>query len=257
MVASRTEPLISGPELFCRFALPPNVLGYCGPSDTRLVGELLQGGSLALAEMRHTATAFAGAWPYLKLISSVTGGDPLDYDVVEAYWLGNSLLKRIDLQTMGNSVSDRFQAQAGPEWPMIAHSLGSQARPSHSFHVFCVYPWVGLLRSGAVDQALHVLDRCRIRWGEVLAEDDGALVVSTRLLTWDGRSLGIGQETMETVQAPIDTQAIRVGDQVAMHWGYACQRITDSQRRHLERYQALHMGLANETGRRLALRVEG
>jgi hypothetical protein len=256
MGASRTKPVTSGPELFCRFAFPPNLLGYCGPGDTALVGELLQGGEVALAEMRQTATAFAGAWPYLQLISSVTGGDPLDYRVVEAYWLGNSLLRQLDLQTMGNSVYDRFSGQAGPEWPMIAQTLGSEARPSHSFHVFCVYPWVGLLQSGSVDQALHVLDRCRIRWGTVEARDNGALVVSTWLLTWDGRSLGLGHETTERVQPPVDAQDIAVGDQVAMHWDYVCQRISETQKRHLETYQAMHMRLANQTGRRLAHRVE-
>ena len=248
--------MISGPELFSRFAFPPNLLGYCGPSDTGLVGELLQGGNAARVEMRHAAAEFAGAWPYLELISSVAGGDPLDYRVVEAYWLGSSLLQRIDLQVMGNSIADRFRAQAGPEWDMVARTLGSAARPTHSFHVFCVYPWVGLLRSGVVDQALHVLDRCRIRWGKVVAREDGAFFVSTRLLTWDGLSLGLSPETEERVQAPVDAQDIAVGDQVAMHWDYVCQRITESQRRHLERYQATHMRLVNQTGRRLAARVE-
>jgi hypothetical protein len=42
-----------------------------------------------------------------------------------------------------------------------------------------------------------------------------------------------------------------------MHWDYVCQRITDTERRHLERYQAVHMNLANQSGRRLANRVEG
>lgn len=249
--------MTSGAALCSRFAFPPNLLGYCGPSDTGLVGELLQGGNAALADMRHAAAEFAGAWPYLELISSAAGDDPLDYRVVEAYWLGNSLLQRIDLQVMGNSIADRFKAQAGPEWEMVARTLGSPARPTHSFHVFCVYPWVGLLRSGAVDQALHVLDRCRIRWGTVAARENGGLVVSTRLLTWDGHSLGMGTETEERVQAPVDVQDIGVGDQVAMHWDYVCQRITETQRRHLERYQAMHMRLANQTGKRLAARVEG
>lgn len=257
MVASRTQPVISGPELFCRFAFPPNLLGYCGPSDTGLVGDLLRGGEDALVEMRHAAVEFAGAWPYLELISAAVGADPLAHRVVEAYWLGNSLLQRIDLQDMGNSIADRFKAQAGPGWEMVARTLGSSARPTHSFHVFCVYPWVGLLRSGAVDQALHVLDRCRIRWGTVAARENGALIVSTRLLTWDGRSLGMGDETRERVQPSADAQEIAVGDQVAMHWDYVCQRITETQRRHLEKYQAMHMRLANETGRRLARRVEG
>ena len=256
MDARRTQPVITGPDLFCRFAFPPNVLGYCGPSDTGLVGELLRAGDEALVEMRHVAAEFAGAWPYLELISDSAGGDPLDYRVVEAYWLGNAILERIDLHTMGNSIADRFRAQAGPEWEMIARTLGTPARPTHSFHVFCVYPWVGLLRSGAVDQALHVLDRCRIRWGTVAAQENGVLIVSTRHLTWDGQALGLGDETIERVQPPVDAQEIAVGDQVAMHWDYVCLRITDTQRRHLEKYQAMHLGLVNQTGRHLARRVE-
>jgi hypothetical protein len=257
MVARHPRPVTSGPALFCRYAFPPNLLGYCGPSDTGLVGELLRGGDAALVEMRHTAAEFAGAWPYLELIASTAGLDPLDHRVVEAYWLGNSLLERIDLQVMGNSIADRFRAQAGPEWEMVARTLGSPARPTHSFHVFCVYPWVGLLRSGVIDQALHVLDRCRIRWGTVTAREGGSVIVSTRLLTWDGHSLGMGDATTERVHPPVDSQEIEVGDRVAMHWDYVCQRITDTQRRHLERYQTVHMNLVNRSGRRLAQRVEG
>jgi hypothetical protein len=200
--------------------------------------------------------AFAGAWPYLELISSATGKSPLDHEVVEAYWLGSSLLGDIDLQMMGNSIADRFKAQAGTEWPFIAETLGSPARPSHSFHVFCVYPWVGMLRSGAVDQALHVLDRCRIRWGTVLARENGAVVVSTRLLTWDGHLLGLGPEQAESVLAPIDDQDIAVGHEVAMHWDYVCQRITNTQRRYLEKYHTMHLRLANHAGRSLAARIE-
>jgi hypothetical protein len=256
MVASRTRPVTSGPELFCRFAFPPNLLGYCGPSDTGLVGDLLRGGNDALVEMRHAAVEFSGAWPYLELISGIAGSDPLDYRVVEAYWLGNSLLQRIDLQTMGNSIADRFKAQAGPEWEMVARTLGSPARPTHSFHVFCVYPWVGLLRSGVIDQALRVLDRCRIRWGTVVARENQTVVVTTRLLTWDGRSLALGEEETEEVRSPADAQEIQVGDQVAMHWDYVCQRISDAQLHSLETYQAMHMGLANQTGKHLARRVE-
>ena len=100
------------------------------------------------------------------------------------------------------------------------------------------------------------MDRCRIRWGRVKTRENGALVVSTRLLTWDGRSLGLGHETTERVQPPVDAQDIAVGDQVAMHRDYVCQRITETQRHHLETYQGMHLRLANQTGRHLARRVE-
>jgi hypothetical protein len=31
------------------------------------------------------------------------------------------------------------------------------ARPHHNFHVFGVYPWVGLLRSGEIAEPLRIL----------------------------------------------------------------------------------------------------
>jgi hypothetical protein len=103
---------------------------------------VLDGGETGVEEMRHVAAAFSGAWPYLELISSATGRDPLDPQVVEAYWLGNSLLDHFDLQMMGNSVTERFQGQAGSGWSIIADTLGTSARPTHSFHG-SQNPWVG------------------------------------------------------------------------------------------------------------------
>jgi hypothetical protein len=246
---------IPGPALFCRFAFPPNLLGYCGPAETALIGELLGAGETGLDEMRQAAAAFSGAWPYLELISAATGREPLDPQVVEAYWLGNALVENLDPQMIGNSIAERFRGQAGSGWSNLADTLGTSARPTHSFHVFCVYPWVGMLRSGVVEQALHVLDRCRIRWGTVRSRKNNTLLVSTQLLTWDGAFLGLAPETIEQVHSPIDDPNIGVGDDVAMHWGYACQRITRSQRHHLARYQTLHMGMANRAGRELAARL--
>jgi hypothetical protein len=158
---------MSGTALFCRFAFPPNSLGYCGPSDPGLLKELVTGGETAREEVTHVIPAFAGAWPYLELIASCSGRDPLHPAVVEAYWLGNTLLEEVDLLTMGNSVDDRFRRRAGWDWQSVTDALNAGGRPTHSFHVFCIYPWVGLLQSGIVEQALDVLDRCRIRWGEV------------------------------------------------------------------------------------------
>ena len=41
----------------------------------------------------------------------------------------------------------------------------------HAFHVLDVFPRVGLMRSGAIDNVLTVMDSCRIRWGRVLERD--------------------------------------------------------------------------------------
>jgi hypothetical protein len=248
----------SGPALFARFAYPPNSLGYCGPVDTGLLGELITAGQSARDELREAALAFAGAWPYLELIGGCTGRDPLDEAVVEAYWIGNSLLDEVELQTWGNSSDERFRSRAGFDWDRISEALNAGGVPNHAFHVFCAYPWVGLLRSGSVDQSLHVLDRCRIRWGEVVGKVNGSVFASSAPLQWDGERLSLGADRVEEVQVSVDPAAgdLDVGDTVAMHWDYVCQRISESQLLRLKRFHDLHLAIVNGNAPRLAVRLE-
>lgn len=245
-----------GPALFSRFAFPPNALGYCGPTDGRLLVELMTSGSTEIEEYRHVLPAFAGAWPYLELIAASSGRDPLDVGVVEAYWLGNPLLEQVDLLMLGNSVEDRFRARAGWDWGTVSDGLKSGARPNHAFHVFCIYPWVGMLRSGVVEQALHVLDRCRIRWGLVTGDTGDRVLVRSHPLTWDGRRLLLGPEHTESVLKPVDSGPLAPGDRVAMHWDYVCQRISGRQQRWLERFHNLHLEIANRSGSALESVIE-
>jgi hypothetical protein len=248
---------MSGASLFCRFAFPPNSLGYCGPSDPGLLKELMTGGTAAIQEVTHVIPAFAGAWPYLELIAMCSDRDPLDPKVVEAYWLGGPLLEQVDLLTMGNSMTERFRHRAGWDWQAVSDALNAGGRPTHSFHVFCIYPWVGLLQSGIVDQALDVLDRCRIRWGEVVGETGDRLLVNSQPLAWDGERLSLSVGRVESVLSPFDKGLIEVGDLVAMHWDYVCQRITPSQHRYLRRYHDLHLSIANRARSELGSRIEG
>ncbi|MEE8332015.1 MAG: DUF6390 family protein [Acidimicrobiia bacterium] len=238
-----------GPALFSRFAHPPNSLGYCGPDDVTWLGELVKAGVTTGDELHHAITAFAGAWPYLELIAGRTNRDPLDHTVVEAYWLGSPLLDTIDPLAWGNSVDERFRGRAGWDWDQISGALNDGGVPTHAFHVFCVYPWVGLLRSGAVDQALDVLERCRIRWGRVVSASNGTVLVESQPLAWDGQLLHLGPHRVESVDASIDPSLPEVspGATVAMHWNYVCQQLTDQQVRWLQRYHDLHLAIANRS----------
>jgi hypothetical protein len=219
---------------------------------------LIDAGPAAHGELRRAATAFAGAWPYLELIAGCVGRDPLDAEVVEAYWLGGPLLDRVDLLAWGNSSDDRFRARAGFDWDRIAVALNAGGVPNHAFHVFCAYPWVGLLQSGAVDQALRVLDRCRIRWGRVVGTFGGRALVRSAPLVWDGHRLSLGSDRLEDVQLSVDPRVppLQPADTVALHWDYICQRISARQLRRLEYYHSRHLAIANGHGGRLAARVE-
>jgi hypothetical protein len=219
--------------MFARFAYPPNALGYCGPDDARGMLERLEAGEDA-AGLRAAARRFEGAWPYLQLIAGANRiADPLDPRVVEAYWIGNGLLDRVDGNLLADSLDERFRRRVGPRLERLVAPAPAGARPHHSFHVFGVYPWLGLIRSGVVEQPLRVLDRCRIRWGQVEAIVGDQAVVRCRLLTWEDGALTLGAPQSEQVTLGDDGLSLAgplgVGDWCALHWDWVCAPLTPVQ----------------------------
>ena len=161
----------AGALLFARYAYPPNALGYCGADENRT---LLEYGEVGASDggLVQLARSFEGAWPYLELIAGANGiDDPLDPSVVEAYWIGSPLLERVDSSSLGAHLDERFRRRAGGAWELLATSIPDGGVPHHDFHVFGVYPWVGLLRSGDATDPLRVLESCRITPGRVLEVD--------------------------------------------------------------------------------------
>jgi hypothetical protein len=242
--------LTDGPLLFARFAFPPNRLGYCGPSQPGTLFEAAAAG--VAAEVEAMAQAFDGAYPYLRLIAASNGiADPLDARVVEAYWIGSPLLNRVEVSAMGRALDERFRPRVGPKWGHMAETIPAGAAPHHAFHVFGVYPWVGLLRSGRVDHPLRVLDRCRIRWGTVLSVEGDSAIVRNRLLSWDGNAIGYGAPVTETVQWAVEGSALGAGpapgDVVALHWDWICDRLSPERLRRLQAWTRKHLDLVNAT----------
>jgi hypothetical protein len=247
---SAADHSAAGALLFARYAYPPNELGYCGSSDSRA---LIEYGAASVVDpgLVQLAQAFAGAWPYLELIAGAVGiPDPLDRRVVEAYWVGNPLLDRVDMELFGRSLMERFRRVSGGAWGHLAEAIPAGAVPHHSFHVFGVYPWVGLLGSDCGQTPLHVLDRCRIRWGRVIETISDQLVVLSRPLTWDGRRVGLGRPRAETVARATDGLAfladVDAGDWVSMHWGWVCDRLSDRALRALRSYTVRQLTITND-----------
>ena len=106
---------------------------------------------------------------------------------------------------MGNSMEDRFRFRTGPRFASLAEGVQAGGLPHHSFHVFCIYPWIGLLTENRqAEHALTVLDRCRIRWGRVTALQGDQAVVESRALAWDGRRLELAEPAQENVVRAVD-----------------------------------------------------
>jgi hypothetical protein len=228
----------AGPLLFARYAYPPNSLGYCGADETRTLleygdAEASDGG---LAELART---FEGAWPYLALIAHANGiADPLDPKVVQAYWVGNELLDHVEPADLARHVHERFRGRVGRATEHLVDTVAAGAVPHHSFHVFAVYPWLGLLRTGIVDEPLHVLDQCRITPARVLSVAGDEAVTRLRPLRWNGRELELGPWTTRPVRWRTDGLSLVApgpGDWVSLHWDFACDRLTPAEASALDR----------------------
>ena len=250
---SPTTAQVDGPTLFARFAFPPNALGLCGPSDTTAVFEYAASGVVD-AGLRELAHGFEGAWPYLELLAGEAGvADPLDARVVSTYWLGGPLADWIPLASVGRSLDERFRLRAGTRWEHLVDALGCGLGLCHGFHVFAVYPWVGLLRSGMRARAVEVLDRCRIRPAQVVAvEGDTAVVRSRPLVDRDGH-LVIGEPESETVQVgdgglTLGGRPPRPGQLVACHWDWVCGPIDSAQSARLGRDTVRQVAFADAHG---------
>lgn len=253
--AGPRAPAVPGPVLFARYAFPPNSHGFCGPDDHTAFFEHGVAGVQAspdLAGLRAMSRQFAGAWPYLELIAAATGvEDPLDRRVVEAYWVGSPRLDAVDTRAVGDSMEERFRFMVGPRFPTLSESVLAGGVPHHSFAVFCIYPWTGLLSDRRkADHALTVLDRCRIRWGKVLGVHGDQVVVESRPLTWDGRRLALGEPERETVVRSVDGVGmvgdLAPGDWVSLHWEWVCDRLTRRQVGFLQSYTLRHLAIVND-----------
>jgi hypothetical protein len=241
---------LTGAQLFIRYAYPPNSLGYCGPADS---AAFFQYGASGVVDrgLVLLARSFEGAWPYLELIAGATGiGDPLDRRVVEAYWVGNALLPAVGIAATATSMEERFRPRTGRQFPKLLDGVLAGGVPHHSFHVFGVYPWVGLLGDDRkAPHALNVLDRCRIRWGRVEHVAGDQVTVTSRPLTWDGRTLGFGEPRPESALCARDGLGyladLRPGDCVSLHWDWVCDRLSPWQLRQLRGYTLRQLEITN------------
>jgi hypothetical protein len=222
------DPESRGAEMFARYAHAPNALGYCGPP----LGATLRDGSVE--DVRVAATKFSGAWPYLRVLSVLTGiTDPLDYRLVESYWLGGGVGANLDAGEFFDALLAIIGPQAGRYWSHLTPDLAFEAAGNHCFHVFGVYPWTRFLGRGMDEQPLSVLDNCRITWGTVLSRDSDDVEVMCQGLAWDGQALTLSEPSARRLDVWSDGYSavpdVAVGDEIAIHWGRLCGRLQPDQ----------------------------
>ena len=242
----------SGPLHFARFAYRPNELGYCGGDQAASLFQHVVARE-SDPELRRLCGEFEGALPYLQDLAASAGiADPLDARVVEAYWVGSPLLEASDPRILGADLAGRFKGRARrSEWTWLSAKPAAGAVPHHSFHVLEVFPRVGLMRGGPPTEILPTMERCLVRPARVVAVDDGHLQVEARPLVFEDGRLTFGLPRPERVRRQVAgagfVDDVQPGDDIAIHWEWACDRLDPARRAALERAISRSLRLATET----------
>ncbi len=243
LVAAHSSGLLG----FIRYAFMPNHLGYCGGNEQELLFEHAAAGQ-SDQRLAPLLAKFTGAFPYLQTIAAANHlADPFDARVVEAYWLGNELLDRVEAAELYRSLDERFGRQlTGRVREQVLRKPPQGARPHHLFHVLDVYRH--LEHQGI---AMATMESCRISWGQVRAVEGTELVVRRQPLVLAEGKLALGEAVDARVLRSISDRgfadAVSVGDWVSIHWGWTCEVLDQRQLTNLRRWSGHHLALANQT----------
>lgn len=243
--------MIDGLQLAARYSYPPNSLSLCGPNKQNdlswySTSQQTDKGTQEIIEQ------FATLYPYLCFIAGENHlTNPFDYRVIQAYWLGNSLLQQTQRSDFIHFLDDTLSLSKKlhkKDHILLKQKIVSGAFPHHAFHVLNVYRRTG---HNDIPQTIETMDACIINWGKITNIIGSSIIVETRPLVRLTNTLQFGTPMKRKLrmQGEKDTllQTLSVGDCVSYHWGYVCEKITKNQLMYLKLFTQSAIHFANAT----------
>ncbi len=239
-----------GLALCCRYSNPPNSLALCGPPDKNIdlswytQTGYVDLGTAGILEQFHTL------YNYLQLISYENGiKDPFDPRVVEAYWLGNSLLSKVYAKPFARHLTETLDLKRKIKKEavnILMDKIDKGALPHHAFHVMNVYRRTGHLD---IEHTLSTMDACIINWGKVEKILPGKLIVKTQGLTEKEGRISLDRNILRTIstqgEKDIRRKDLNERDFISYHWGRFCQKLSQRQLKNLSSYTLQAIKYAN------------
>lgn len=253
-MAQIIDPQLRGIIRCTRYAFMPNRLHFCGPENQADILEFYSGmneNKIAKRSIKPLLEKFETMYPYLKVIARANEvKNPLDEQVVEAYWLGNENLEEVSLSALYFHLTDTLGVKKKlgmKNFINFEKGFSKKSLPHHNFHVFSVWR-----RTGKTEDfhTLATIDACRISWGLVTHVGSGYLRLKTRPLSSSARGEIFEGEIVEknvlnqAENSPL-LKNVTEGDLVSLHWGAPCEKLTERQVANLQKYTELCISIAN------------
>lgn len=239
---------MNGLKLAACYSYPPSSLKLCGvkiKETPLLLHDFLAGKKISIAKIRHALKHFEATYPYYRLIARRNRiPDPFDHEVVEAYWIGNSLLDNVTLTDLQTLIINDF---TGPglllpeKAKQKARAIPKEALPHHSFHVLILGSVTGRVKFYG-----PLYDLCCINHGEVIKIDHAKVTICYRPLQVKSNQFFYGNKTEKEVEWDSEFMPdLKIGDLVTVHWNRICQVIEDKQRKKLQKYTQMNINAVN------------
>src|SRR3989338_6222486 len=241
---------LTGLALCSRYSYPPNSLSLCGPDKKKDLNwySIYQQADKGALEI---LSQFSTLYPYLILIARENKiKDPFYQKVVEAYWIGNKLLHQVPTTSFVTHLNDKIRLKEKikrPDLHRIFDKITEGALPHHSFHVLNIYKRTGYLD---IPYTLTTMDACLINWGKVITIKNNLLTIESQPLVIEGNMLQFGKNIRRTIRSQGENDILfsnlNIGDWISYHWGYFCQKLSQSQLKNLIYYNNLSVNFANK-----------
>jgi hypothetical protein len=218
-------------QLESRFSLSPNSLGYCGLKTAgEKFKECIEKGECK--GVKKEITNFIVLHPYLRALARITKKSKFSYDAIEAYWLGNNLLKQAKPKDY-LLLLKYFKKQGVPDFFVdeLKKKVPKVFIPNHLFQVLHV--GVGKA-SGAVPFNIKTINDCMIRWGRVEKIIGEKVVVSLNSLKKIKNKYSLIKIKAKIPFKSWLTESLKVGDIVAVHWNLVIKILTKKEKESLK-----------------------
>jgi hypothetical protein len=217
-------------QLACRFTMPSNSLGYCSKTTpTDVLTDCVENGKCD--EVEKELSKFTVFNPYMETLAKISGQNKFSYATVEAYWLGNDLLKKAQIKHY-YLLLKHFQKQGVPDWLIdeLKHKVPKKFIPFHLFQVL----HVGVGRAtGSVPFNLDSINRCIMKWCRVKKIYRNTLITEAPSLKENEDKYDIIYSTESFNYRPDFLPGLKTGDTVAAHWNQAIKILTPQETNNL------------------------
>jgi len=232
-----------------RYAFGPNRLHFCGPDANREIWDYLNDGFTDFG-LQKLLKGFETLYPYLDRIARSNHiPDPFDPRVVEAYWIGNSLLDQVDKQTLHTYFIDDLRMKDKlpiKKFRLLEKRLGKGILPNHNHHVLTMPK-----QSDTEDIATYVeaLDSCRISWGKVIKASGPEILILYEPLIVTNNKLSLGtpieKKIVRRLDADYDIEMLQPDQYITLHWDIPCEVLTHSIIKQLRKHTLQAIQIAN------------